>query len=447
MNSKQKYLILKTVQDNNILPVTSKCNLQCKFCSHFQNPPELEVESYGHLNFDFIKKMIDFLPKEGPVILGESATKIIEGEPFYHPEIKEILRILRDKWPDKEIRITTNGSFLSKKMIKLIKELGNITLNISLNCASPAERKFLMNDKNGKNVFSAIKRLNDYNINFSGSLVALPHVMSWKSIEKTINYLDKYNAETIRVFLPAFTDYSQENMKFEFDLYFKLDEFVNQINQKIKTPVILEPPYLKNLEAVVEGIIANSPGDNSNLDKGHIIEEVNEQKVISRVDAFNKIKKLKNPLLSIKNKSKITINKKRGERSGLVMDYDLDPVIIDELINLIKNRKVKEMILITSKMAKEMLKFIVDNKLKENFPEKIINVIEVKNNFFGGSIITAGLLTVEDIINEIKKHDFNYSANTLTVLPSVIFDDYGKDLKGQHYTEIAKEFGFEVKIL
>ena len=449
MNSKQKYLILKTVQENNILPVTSKCNLHCKFCSHFQNPPELKVESYGHLNFNFIKKMIDFLPKEGPVILGESATKIIEGEPFYHPEISEILKILRNRWSEKEIRITTNGSFLSKKIIRLIDELGNITLNISLNCANPAERKYLMKDKNGNKVFSAIKRLDDYHINFNGSLVALPHVMGWNSIENTINYLDKYNAETIRVFMPAFTDYTNDNMKFEFDLYTKLSKFVNKINKNIKTPVILEPPYLKNLDAIVKGIIVGSPADDSVLNIGDVIKKVNDEKVFSRVDAFNKIKKLKNPIISTKNnsKSKIIITKKSGQRSGLVMDYDLEPVIINKIINSIKNYEVNEIILVTSRMAKEMMKFMVDNELKGIFPKKIINVLEVESNFFGGSILTAGLLTVGDIILRMEKYEFSKPENTLIILPSVIFDDYGKDLKGQDFMKIRKKFGVEIEIL
>lgn len=449
MNSKQKYLILKTVQDNNILPITSQCNLHCKFCSHFQNPPDLKVESYGHLNLKFIKEMIDFLPKEGPVILGESATKIIEGEPFYHPEIDKILKILRNRWPKKEIRITTNGSFLSKKRIDLIKKLGNITLSISLNCANKAEREYLMKDKNGEKVFSAIKTLAYYNLNFNGSLVALPHVTGWNSIENTIRYLDNYNAETIRVFMPAFTDYTKENMKFEFVLYSKLNKFVNKINKELKTPVIFEPPYLKNLSAIIKGIISGSPVDNCNLNKGDIIKKVNNKKVVSRVDAFNKIKNSKNPVLNLENNSKgeIIINKRKGKRSGLVMDYDIEPARINKLINLVKKYKDNEIILLTSEIAKDMLDFVVNEKVKETSEEKIINVLEVKNNFFGGSILTAGLLTVEDIIKKLKKYEFNDPNKSLIILPSVIFDDYGNDLKGHNYKEIKEEFEVKIEIL
>lgn len=449
MNSKQKYLILKTVQENNILPVTSKCNLHCKFCSHFQNPPELEVESYGHLSLNFIKQMIDFLPKEGAVVLGESATKIIEGEPFFHPEIKKILKILRNKWPDKEIRITTNGSFLCNEVIELINKLGNITLNISLNCANSKERDYLMHDVEGKKVFSAIKELNNYKIKYNGSLVALPHIMGWDSIEKTIKFLDNYNAETVRVFMPAFTDYTEESMKFEFDLYAKLNNFVNKINKNLETPVIFEPPYLKNLDAVIKGIISDSPAANTKLEKGDIIKKVNDETVISRVDAFTKIKKYKNPVLEIKNSSKfeIKINKKKGQRSGLVMDYDLAPGIIDEMIKTIKKYRINEINFLTSKMAKEMLEFLITNKLKNIFPKKEINIREVKNNFFGGSIVTAGLLTLNDIENELNKSEFKKSENSLIILPSIMFDEYGKDLTGRNYKEISKKYEVKIEIL
>ena len=449
MNSKQKYLILKTVQENNILPITSKCNLQCKFCSHFQNPPQLKVESYGHLDLDFIKKMIDFLPQSGGVILGESATKIIEGEPFFHPDIKEILKFLRNKWPDKEIKITTNGSFLRRKLIKFMSKLGNITLNISLNCSNPFERKSLMNDSHGEKTFNSIKFLADYDIKYNGSIVALPHLMGWASIEKTIDFLDHYGAETIRVFMPAFTDYSKENNKFEMDLYSKLSSFVNKLNQKVRTPVIFEPPYLKNLDAVIKGIIADTPAAKTKLKKGAIIKKVNGEKVVSRVDAFEKIKKSRNPILEINNNSKfeIIINKKRDERSGIIMDYDLAPFIIEKLINIIRKSTARHIILVTSKMAKKMFDFLVRNKISDIFPEYKIKVLEIENNFFGGSIVTAGLLTINDIEKELQKYKIANLKNSLVIMPSIMFDNYKKDLIGQSSENISEKFGVKTVII
>ncbi len=450
MNNKDRYLLLKTVQDNNILPITSKCNLKCKFCSHFQNPPELKVKSFGDLDFNFIKQMIGFLPKEGAVILGESATKFIEGEPFSHPDFEKIIKTIRNKWPKKEIRITTNGSFLNEKLLKFFSDISNISLNISLNCSSPKERNYLMNDKNATNVFSAIKKLENYNIKFSGSLVALPDIMGWQSIKKTVLFLDKYNAETIRVFMPAFTDYSNKEMKYDLGLYAKIKEFVNELNIRVKSPVIFEPPYLKNLDAKIEGIIQKTAAAKSNLNKGDLIKKVNEKKVFSRVEAFSLIKKLSNPIIKIKRDNlnkKLILKKEKNEKSGLVMHYDISRDTLEKIENNIFQTKANEVIFITSQLAKDMIEFIVEKYLKTKFVEKNFYVRDVKNNFFGGSIITAGLLTVNDIKLSLEKFKLNKEKEYLILLSSIIFDDYGKDLIGNNFKEISGNRNLKIKII
>ncbi|MGM0411007.1 MAG: DUF512 domain-containing protein [Bacillota bacterium] len=450
MNNKDRYLLLKTVQDNNILPITSKCNLQCKFCSHFQNPPELKVKSFGNLDFDFIKQMIDFLPKEGAVILGESATKFIEGEPLFHPNFKKIIKTIRNKWPKKEIRITTNGSFLNEKLLKFFSDISNLNLNISLNCSSPEERNYLMNDKNGANVFSAIRKLKNYNIKFSGSIVALPHIMGWKSIKNTILFLDKYNAETIRVFMPAFTDYSSKEMKYNLELYSKLKEFVNDLSIKVKNPIIFEPPYLENLDAKIEGIIQNTVAAKSDLKTGDIIKNINGKKVFSRVEAFSLIKNLQNPSIGVKRghrNKELILRKKENEKSGLVMHYDLSKDTFEKLKNNIFQTKASEIILITSQLAKDMMEFVVEKYLKSTFVEKNFYVINVKNNFFGGSIITAGLLTVNDIKQSLEKFNLNKKKNYLILLASIIFDDYGNDLIGNNFKEISEFSNLKISII
>lgn len=113
-------ILFKTVKEDNILPITSICKLNCIFCSHKNNPPEIETYSFGHLEFDLIKTMIEFLDPERPVFIGESASKIIEGEPFVHPEIFKILKYLRQRWPEIEIKITSSGSFLELERLELI---------------------------------------------------------------------------------------------------------------------------------------------------------------------------------------------------------------------------------------------------------------------------------------------------------------------------------------
>src|SRR6056297_2859675 len=107
MYKSKKEILFKTVKEDNILPITSICRLNCIFCSHKNNPSQIETYSFGHLELELIKRMVEFLDHSRPVIIGESASKIIEGEPFAHPDIIEILNYLRKRWPDIEIKITT----------------------------------------------------------------------------------------------------------------------------------------------------------------------------------------------------------------------------------------------------------------------------------------------------------------------------------------------------
>ena len=152
MDPKLKFILLKTVQDDGILPITSVCNMACQFCSHRNNPPGLEVYRLGHLDLELIEELLQYLAPEGPVIIGESATRIIEGDPLTHPDFFRIIELLRQKFPRKEIRLTTNGSYLDREMVDFLAGRGPVELNISLNCSSPEERVFLMADRRPEQV-------------------------------------------------------------------------------------------------------------------------------------------------------------------------------------------------------------------------------------------------------------------------------------------------------
>ena len=296
MKPETRYLLLKTVQDKGILPVSSVCNMACQFCSHRNNPPGLDVYRLGHLDLSLMKELLEYLPADGPLIIGESATRIIEGDPLAHPQFLKIIEMIRGFFPEKEIKITTHGSFLNPEVLKMLQENMPVELNISLNCSSPEERAFLMADKKPEQVFSALEILAVSPIKFNGSIVAVPHLLGWQSLDKTISLLDEYNAETIRVFMPGFTRFSEEKMKFEVDtMYKRLASFIDKYDE-CRTPVLLEPPQLNNFDCVIKGIIRNSPAGKTLLKKGDIIISVNQEKVLTGLMVLIKCLKLKTPL-------------------------------------------------------------------------------------------------------------------------------------------------------
>ncbi len=77
---------------------------------------------------------------------------------------------------------------------------------------------------------------------------------------------------------------------------------------------------------------------------------------------------------------------------------------LDELsvINSVSNSKIA---VITGVAASPLMKELSD-ALKKKFPEKIVDVYTVVNDFFGHSVTVAGLVTAGDIINQVKDLSF-----------------------------------------
>ena len=447
INEKQKWLLLKTVQDKNILPITSACNSSCVFCSHRQNPSSVKTYQFGHLEFDLIQELIEYLPKSGPVILGESATRIIEGEPFFHPDFEKILRLLRNKFKEKEIRISTSGSFLTKKKVNFLKTLEPIKLNISLNCASPEHRRDLMGDNRSEQVFAGLKHLKKYNLAFNGSVVAMPHFLGWESLPETVALLIKYAPRTIRIFLPGFTREAEDDLKFRKSLIYRLKKEINILNKKYQVPIIMEPPLLTDFNCEVKGIISGSPADKAGLEKFDIIKKINDYLPLTRVDAFNKLKNLQSPELVIKRKRdihKISLEKKKKEKPGIVMDYDLSLSTVNNIEQKIIKSSSRKIIIVTSILAEDIFKKLVD-KCKQEYSDKCIQLLMVRNKFFGGTIMCAGLLVNKDIISALR--NVSYHQDDLLLLPGNMFDYYGKDLTGTSYKKIGEKGNINVEII
>lgn len=446
-NRSKEEILFKTVKEDNILPITSICKLNCIFCSHKNNPSQVETYSFGHLEKDLIKTMIEFLNPERPVFIGESASKIIEGEPFTHPDIYQILKYLRQRWSQIEIKITTSGSFIEVEKLKLLKQLKLIELNISLNAPTPKDRGFLMNDSKPENIFKIIPELKKLKLDFSASIVSMHHLKGFDYLKKTLDYLANYPPQSLRIFMAGFSDYADPEIISAAEEYPKLQNYISSIKDIYSYPIILEPQLLDNLKAEINDFIKNSPAAASNLIRGDIIESVDQKPVVSRVDAFYQVKKAENPVLEIQRsgkKEKIIIKKDKNKNSGLIMSYDLSLIEkqkLENYANLSKQNKKGLTVILASKAGYLLIESLISRYLVNN---KNLKLLKVENKFFGASIIAAGLLTNSDLIKTLAQLSENIEK---IILPAVVYDYYGNDLLGNHYSQLEEKFAAEVILI
>jgi len=349
-----------------------------------------------------------------------------------------ILKLLRKKFKNTAIQITTSGIYLDERTLETLKSIGNIELNISLNSCSKEGREKLFNGRSLTEAVESVAGISSYGINFSGSIVAMPHVVGEKDIEDTIRFLSKWDAETIRIFTPGYTRYSRISNPPN-GTYNILQQLVNGIRKEIDTPILLEPAILKDLTPVLEGVIKGSPAQLSGLKTGDVIVRINGKPVFSRVDAYYKALSSENPEIEYirKNIIKKTVLKKPPEsRSGLVFNYDMDMEALDAIKASIQRNLGKRCLLLTSKFAYEII--------AQCFQYENVSIELAENLFFGGNIGCCGLLVLEDI-----KHKINDMPNSCDVvfLPSIMFDNRGRDLTGKHYKDLESELGISIEII
>ena len=437
-------LLYENAAQSNILSLNSTCNVWCKFCSHRQNPPEVESFRISALSLDLLNQAIALLDPCRPVVIGESVTRVIEGEPFIHPEIKKILGRIRERMPGTPIRITTNGTMLDVEMVVFLASLGGVTVNLSLNSSNPTVRQIIMQDPRAETAVKSALLLGERAVPYHGSIVAMPHLTGWDDLAGTIKHFEQCGAETVRVFVPGDTRLAPPDLRIPGSLREQLDLFLEEVRIETAVPITLEPPLIKNLRAFVSGVVAGSPARKAGLSPGDIIEKVNGSPIKSRVDAFRKVLEGESPTLEVTRSGKnfsVKVIKKKGGSSGLVFDYDVDPGTIREIETAVRRKRARRVVLMASELGFGAMGLALE-EMWDGGAE--IKPVMVKNRFFGGSIGCAGLLTVGDLLEAVRD---NVGRADLCLVPGIAFDRRGRDITGRSYLDLKIENGPGIEIV
>jgi len=441
------------------------CGTNCVFCFQKGCPPGLRFKKRGSRE-EIITRLKYYDQKKMRGLVGDD---VWEGDEILNnPFIFEVLKTIRKKGERGMLKIVTNGTSLTEERIKALSKLGPLLMVISLNSADPKRRKDLMNDPCPETAIHSLPLLKKYRIPYIVSVVAW-YGLPFSDILKTIRYADEHDACFTRLLLTGFSKYFPLEKKFNAKkLWNKVIEYFGRNDLSSIPPVFLPSASAQQIifgdsfRPFIMGIFKNSPAHSAGLQRGDLILEINGQGVAS-IEEANKELSLNNdsPLqLKIKRESRIIkfeLNKRdcypfcleelhEGYPFGIFLTKM--PIKQDEAMDIqryISLYEAKRVLVFASRRAKPLLR-ILFNKLGIPAEKDVKLTIRVaKNRFFGGSVDTGDLLTVQDYIDAVNEHK-NYKPD-LVLLPASAFSKWGRDLTGRNNQEIERKTGVRTEFI
>ncbi len=418
----------RTTLLENLGSLTSLCNCNCKICylkgNPFWEPFMLDVKT--------AKLRIDHYSIESGK--GLFLTTYEYGEPFLNSNFIEILKMARKKCPDEVFYpIITNGTYLSSETVRQLSELRPLILDVSLNTVNPFHRLYFMRDKKPNKAIHGVKLLKLYQIPFRGTIIAWPEI-SLKEVETTIRYLDENDAQLIAIYPPGYTrfHFSEYDTKQMENHWKRLSDFFLRIRENIETPILFSPNsyWNKELRAVVDGVVKNSPAKLASVRLGDIICAVNGVQVYSREIARNELRWPTNNIgpnvreISVIRNNKIaTYQLKESQKEddrypykpanfpvddtipfGIIMVETIRLSYIKEIRDILEQYNPNRALLFVSRLIKPQLNNIMKYlAVNAKFNRVKIKLKMMRNIYWGGNIMLGDLMMVEDFVTIIKE--------------------------------------------
>lgn len=236
-------------------------------------------------------------------------------------------------------------------------------INISVHTTNPELRIKMMKNKNAGAVLSVIERFNSAGIDMNCQLVLCPHINDGKELERSLCDLTaKEHIKCIAAVPVGLTKYREGLEKIE--------------------------PYCKDTAAAVLDII-----DKAN---NACMEKYAEPRVFGADEFYLKAEREipdvshYGDLLQLENGVGLWALFK-SEALAAIEDTDISP-------------RMRKISIATGAAAYPLIKELSD-KINEKYPSVEIDVYKIENNFFGHRITVAGLITGNDIIEQLKGKD------------------------------------------
>ena len=147
------------------LETTNHCNAHCTFCPHhqFKEKGFMTDSLYGKILTE--AQSLPYLEKVIPMLT---------GEPFLDKQFVWRLAVLREMLPKVEIEVYTNGSLLTRELVKELRQIPNVTYSVSVNGLQAETRKRLMGLDDFQQVKEGLRAMEEAGIQYRPTMVFSP---------------------------------------------------------------------------------------------------------------------------------------------------------------------------------------------------------------------------------------------------------------------------------
>ena len=454
----------------------SRCHLDCRFCYNKGSHPPLVPQKGRKDDSDTreILSRIDHYAPHGKWGLFHQAASPCDS--LDHPHIREILTDLRQK-TDEPIRIPTHGSTLTPAMIEFLAELAPVSIDISLNSASPERRQWLMKDRSPQIALCSLSLLRAAKIPYTVIIVPWPFPSEdtmMGDLENTIEFAAEHDTAIIQISLPGYTRRFSDEMLFDHEKTWQtIKTGVMALRNRISCPIVLRPGIFEEYDdpdrmdlAHVIGVVENSPARQAGLLPGDDIQRINGLKVKDRCQALFLLDTVHRSDLEqvsmdvTRNGCTIPLDlnlKKTAYPYAGIIDHQLGIVFpfsgipgtwfenIEKAVGSLRNKEI--LILSSYLVAPYMTKHLPGNG---SLSTNNIHLRVPPNRYFGGNIVMGDLLVVQDYIEAID--DFIRTEGIrpdLALLPSSPFhlSGWGRDVTGRVYLDIERHTNIRVALV
>lgn len=279
---------------------------------------------------------------------------------------------------------------MTKDQLSRIADYGIYPVNISVHSTNPVIRKKMMKSNSSQNILEQLKYLYSRNVIMNSQIVLVPSYNDGKDLDSTIE-----------------------------DLY--------SLNK-----------YMKSVAIVPVGITKHRKG----LEKISPFNSKTSREIIDRIERFQIkfLNEIGTRFVFISDEFFLVANSKipgaeyYENYSQIENGVGLVRFFIDSFSSKIYNFKINtdnNYMIITGKLFEPVLNDCI-LRINQN---NNIKVIGINNNFFGNTITVTGLLTFDDIVNQVKEKD-----NITVIIPNCIFNSDGITLDDKTAEDFKSEF-------